>query len=60
MRRALAVSVFLAAFVGVASAAHAEVVEYMSRHPLPKRVGHGFCDIDVPHFHDYPPSDPRL
>jgi hypothetical protein len=60
MRRALAVSVFLAAFAGVASAAHAEVVEYMSRHPLPKRVGHGFCDIDVPHFHDYPPSDPRL
>ncbi|HVV50933.1 MAG TPA: hypothetical protein VHO06_14800, partial [Polyangia bacterium] len=32
----------------------------MSRHPLPKRVGHGFCEIDVPHFHDYPPSDPRL
>ena len=60
MRRTLAVSVFLAAFAGVASAAHAEMVQYMSRHPLPKRVGHGFCDIDVPHFHDYPPSDPRL
>jgi hypothetical protein len=60
MRRALVVSVFLLAFAGAASAAHAEIVQYMSRHPLPKRVGHGFCDIDVPHFHDYPPSDPRL
>jgi len=45
---------------GAASVAHAEVVQYMSRHPIPKRIGHGFCDIDVPHFHDYPPSDPRL
>ncbi|HVV17584.1 MAG TPA: hypothetical protein VHH90_10300 [Polyangia bacterium] len=43
-----------------AGAAHAEPSYYVSRHPLPKRVGHGFCDIDVPHFHDYPPSDPRL
>ncbi len=60
MRRALVVSVFLLTFVGAAGAAQAEVVQYMSRHPLPKRVGHGFCDIDVPHFHDYPPSDPRL
>jgi hypothetical protein len=60
MRRALVVSVFLLASFGAAGAAQAEVVQYMSRHPLPKRVGHGFCDIDVPHFHDYPPSDPRL
>jgi hypothetical protein len=60
MRRTLAVSVFLFALAGVAGAAQAEVVQYMSRHPIPKRVGHGFCEIDVPHFHDYPPSDPRL
>jgi hypothetical protein len=60
MRRAVVVSAFLLAFAGAVSAAHAEVVQYLSRHPLPKRVGHGFCDIDVPHFHDYPPSDPRL
>jgi hypothetical protein len=60
MRRAFILSVFLFAFAGAASAAHAEVVQYMSRHPIPKRIGHGFCDIDVPHFHDYPPSDPRL
>jgi hypothetical protein len=60
MRRALVVSVFLVSLAGAARAAQAEVVQYMSRHPLPKRVGHGFCDIDVPHFHDYPPSDPRL
>jgi hypothetical protein len=63
MRRGLnflSLAVFLFAFAGVAGVAHAEVVQYMSRHPLPKRVGHGFCEIDVPHFHDYPPSDPRL
>ena len=45
---------------GTASVAHAAVVQYMSKHPLPRRVGRGFCYIDVPHFHDYPPSDPRL
>jgi hypothetical protein len=64
MRRSLILAAFLFAFAfafaGAASVAHAEVVQYMSRHPIPKRVGHGFCDIDVPHFHDYPPSDPRL
>jgi hypothetical protein len=59
MRRALAACLFLLVLAGAATA-HAEVVQYMSRHPIPKRVGHGFCDIDVPHFHDYPPSDPRL
>jgi hypothetical protein len=32
----------------------------VSKHPLPKKVGHGFCYITVPHFHDYEPSDPRL
>ena len=63
MRRGLnflSLAVFLFASAGVAGVAHAEMVQYMSRHPLPKRIGHGFCDIDVPHFHDYPPSDPRL
>ena len=60
MRRIFVFVAFLFGFAGVASVAHAEVVQYMSRHPIPKRIGHGFCDIDVPHFHDYPPSDPRL
>ena len=60
MRRTFVFVAFLFGFAGVAGVAHAEVVQYMSRHPIPKRIGHGFCDIDVPHFHDYPPSDPRL
>jgi hypothetical protein len=59
-RRCPAAVMFLLALAGPAGVAQAEVVQYLSRHPLPKRVGHGFCDIDVPHFHDYPPSDPRL
>ena len=60
MRRVLVFIALLLSLTGVAGVAHAEVVQYISRHPIPKRIGHGFCDIDVPHFHDYPPSDPRL
>jgi hypothetical protein len=60
MRRALMVSAFLFVTAGVVTAAEANPVRYMSKHPLPRKVGHGFCYIDVPHFHDYPPSDPRM
>ncbi len=60
MRRFAVVFACLLALGAASGVAHAESVYYVSRHPLPKRVGHGFCDIDVPHFHDYPPSDPRL
>ena len=60
MRRTLVLSAFLVTFAGVATAAEANVVRYLSKHPLPRKVGRGFCYIDVPHFHDYPPSDPRL
>jgi len=60
MRRLAVLFAFLIGVSVMGGVAHAEMVQYMSRHPLPKRVGHGFCDIDVPHFHDYPPSDPRL
>ncbi len=60
MRRIAVVFACFMALSATAALARAESVYYVSRHPLPKRVGHGFCDIDVPHFHDYPPSDPRL
>jgi hypothetical protein len=50
----------LVGLVAMERAANARAVEYMSQHPLPRKVGHGFCYIDVPHFHDFPPSDPRL
>jgi hypothetical protein len=36
------------------------VVRYMSQHPLPRKVGGGFCYIDVAHVHDFGPSDPRM
>src|SRR5690349_9695405 len=42
---------------GAAVAGPGRSIEYMSQHPLPRKVGHGFCYIDVPHFHDFPPSD---
>jgi hypothetical protein len=46
--------------VGATTASAAHVVRYVSKHPLPKKIGRGFCYITVPHVHDYEPSDPRL
>jgi hypothetical protein len=40
--------------------AEAAVVRYLSQHPLPRKMGGGFCYIDVPHVHDFGPSDPRM
>ena len=61
MRRALILSAFLLTTVlGATTASATHVVRYVSKHPLPKKVGHGFCYITVPHVHDYEPSDPRL
>lgn len=45
---------------GLSSTAHARVVEYVSRHPVPHKFGGTFCTIDVPHVHNYPPGDPRM
>jgi hypothetical protein len=44
----------------LAVSAQATVVHYMSQHPLPRKMGGGFCYIDVPHVHDFGPSDPRM
>jgi hypothetical protein len=60
MRRALVLSAFLLVMVGATTASAAHVVRYVSKHPLPKKIGRGFCYITVPHVHDYEPSDPRL
>jgi hypothetical protein len=60
MRRALVLSAFLLIVAGATTASATHVVRYVSKHPLPKKVGHGFCYITVPHVHDYEPSDPRL
>jgi len=53
----LAVSLLVLVYAGVA---RANVVEYVSQHPVPANVGGGFCYINVPHVHDYPPADVRL
>jgi hypothetical protein len=44
----------------LAATAQAAVVRYMSQHPLPRKLGGGFCYIDAPHVHDFGPSDPRM
>ena len=60
MRRALILAAFLLTVLGATTASATHVVRYVSKHPIPKKIGHGFCYITVPHFHDYEPSDPRL
>jgi hypothetical protein len=59
MRRTLVFAALLL-MVGATTASAAHVVRYVSKHPLPKKIGRGFCYITVPHVHDYEPSDPRL
>ena len=59
MRRTLVLAALLL-MVGATTASAAHVVRYVSKHPLPKKIGRGFCYITVPHVHDYEPSDPRL
>src|SRR5436853_7196782 len=56
----LTAGLVLALVMGVAGRAEARAVHYRSRHPLPRKIGHGFCYINVPHVHDFGPSDPRL
>jgi len=58
--RVAAVAVALAVVLGAAGRAEARAVHYRSQHPLPRKIGHGFCYIGVPHVHDFGPSDPRL
>jgi hypothetical protein len=57
---ALTVGLTLALTLGTAATAEARIVHYRSQHPLPRTIGHGFCYINVPHVHDFGPSDPRL
>jgi len=58
--RATAVAIALTVVMGAAGRAEARAVHYRSQHPLPRKIGHGFCYIGVPHVHDFGPSDPRL
>jgi hypothetical protein len=60
MKRGLAIAFALVAWMGLAAAAHARTVRYHSQHPLPKKMGGGFCYIQVPHVHVFAPSDPRM
>jgi hypothetical protein len=59
MRKILMLAAGLTIFVLTASA-EASVTHYMSQHPLPRKMGGGFCYIDAPHVHDFGPSDPRM
>lgn len=60
MRGICALIVGLLAVAFGAGDAHAKQVEFVSPHPVPHKYGGGFCYIDVPHVHNYAPSDPRL
>jgi hypothetical protein len=60
MRSLISTLVGVMALVAITATAEAKIVQYRSKHPLPRKIGHGFCYIDVPHVHDFGPSDPRL
>jgi hypothetical protein len=63
MRKILKLAAGLTVFCAVlalSAVAQATVVRYMSQHPLPRKMGGGFCYIDVSHVHDFGPSDPRM
>jgi hypothetical protein len=60
MRRLIpfvAASLLALAYVPVAQA---RSVQYVSQHPVPHKFGGGFCFINMPHIHNYPPDDPRM
>jgi len=60
MRKLCALVAGLVASFVLVAAAQARTVEYLSQHPVPHKFGGGFCNIDVPHVHNYPPDDPRM
>ncbi|MBN2574994.1 MAG: hypothetical protein JXP73_10565 [Deltaproteobacteria bacterium] len=60
MREMSALFAGLWAVAGLATAAQARQVEFVSPHPVPHKFGGGFCTIEVPHVHNYPPEDPRM
>jgi hypothetical protein len=63
MRRILSSITLVLALVTLVArpaTAHGTVVQYMSQHPMPRKLGGGFCYIDAPHYHDFAPSDPRM
>lgn len=60
MRRICLVAVGLLAWAAFSTTAWANQVEFISPHPVPHKLGDGFCNIDVPHTHNYPPGDPRM
>jgi hypothetical protein len=59
MRKILMLAAGLTVMV-LSASAWATVNRYMSQHPLPRKMGGGFCYIDAPHVHDFGPSDPRM
>jgi hypothetical protein len=60
MRKLCALITGMAAVAALSTAAQAKTVEFVSPHPVPHKFGGGFCHIDAPHVHNYPPDDVRL
>ena len=46
--------------VCASATAEARAVHYRSQHPLPRKIGRGFCYINVPHVHDFGPAQFQL
>src|SRR5215831_2377595 len=60
MRRLLSFCIAVGVLVALAATAQAHLVRYHSGHPIPPRVGGGFCYIGFPHVHPFAPVDVRV
>jgi hypothetical protein len=60
MRKVIAILVCAVGVAGIAAIAEAKGFHFRSQHPLPRKIAHGFCYIEVPHVHNFEPGDRRL
>jgi hypothetical protein len=58
--RRLSAVVFMVALLGAARDAAAKQVHFVGAHPIASKFGGGFCYIEVPHIHAYPPDHAAL
>jgi hypothetical protein len=60
MRLYLLVGILAFSWASSSAFADPKMVRYGGQHPIPKKMGGGFCYIDFPHLHPIGPTDPRM
>jgi hypothetical protein len=54
------ITLLVVAVIGIAATAEARHVRFMGPHPISAKYGGGYCYIEAPHLHIYPPDHPAL